>query len=131
MPRRKLANVPSVELQKEIERRQRLLPKLIAERDALSCQIAELQCLTQAMPEQPAKQKALRPCPAGNKMSLADTLAKFMKGKRKVTIGEAAEGAIAAGYETKSRNFRDVVKHALRTDKRFTRVSRGQFALKG
>ena len=129
MPRRKFANVPFVELQKEIERRQRLLPKLIAERDALNCQIAGLQGLTQAMPEQPTKQRVTRRGHGRNKMSLGDTLAMFIKGKVKVRIAEAAEGVLAAGYETKSRNFRDIVKQTLRKDERFTRVGRGQFAM--
>ena len=75
--------------------------------------------------------KAFRRRPVRNQMTLADTLAKYMKGKRKVTIAEAAESALAAGYETKSRNFRDIVRQALRKDKRFTRVGRGQFILKG
>ena len=131
MPRRKFANVPFVELQKEIQRRRGLLPKLIAQRDALNCQIAGLQGPAQAMPEQPARQKAPRRGPASNQMTLADTLAMVMKGKARVRIAEAAEGALAAGYETQSKNFRDVVKHALRNDKRFTRVGRGQFVLKG
>jgi chorismate mutase len=45
MPRSKLANVPLAALQAEIARRKKALGKLIAQRDAMNKQIAELQSL--------------------------------------------------------------------------------------
>lgn len=108
MPRLKLANVPLAELKKEIERRQKLLPKLIAQRDALAKQIAELERMETALVGEPsvrsratAGHRKLHRS-ASNKASLAEVLATFMKGREKVTVGEATEGAMAAGYRTTS-----------------------------
>jgi hypothetical protein len=115
------------DLRQEIERRQKLLPKLIAQRDALSREITELQSL--ATPEA-APKKTRRRHRAKNKVGLADALAGFMKGKAKVTIGKAMEGVLAAGYKTTSKDFRKVVNKTLLKDKRFKSVARGEFTLK-
>jgi hypothetical protein len=116
-----------VDLRREIERRQKLLPKLIAQRDALNREIAELQgpAKPEAAPKKTRKRRR-----AKNKVSLAGALAGFMKGKAKVTIGDAMEGVLSAGYKTKSRDFRHVVNKALLKDKRFKSVARGEFTLK-
>lgn len=136
MPRLKLANVPLAELKKEIERRQKLLPKLIAQRDALAKQIAELERMETALVGEPsvrsratAGHRKLHRS-ASNKASLAEVLATFMKGREKVTVGEATEGAMAAGYRTTSRSFRSVVNQMLLKSPRFRSVGRGEFALK-
>ena len=135
MPRSRLSAMTIADLWQEIERRQKLLPKLIAQRDALSREISELQGL--AAPEagkgakpEAAPRKTRRRRRAKNKVGLADALAGFLKGKAKVTIGEALEGVLSAGYKTKSSNFRQVVNKTLLTDKRFKRVARGAFTLK-
>ena len=136
MPRLKLANVPLAELKKEIDRRQKLLPKLIAQRDMLTRQIAELQQIEAGLVGEPAgKHRSLprsrkRLPAAENRASLAEVLATFMKGKEKVTVGEATEGALAAGYKTTSRSFRSVVNQMLFKSPRFRSVGRGEFALK-
>ncbi len=67
---------------------------------------------------------------AKNKISLADALSQFLKGKAKVTIAEAMEGVLSAGYKTKSKAFRQVVNQTLLKDERFKSVGRGEFALK-
>jgi chorismate mutase len=123
------------DLRQEIGRRQKLLPKLIAQRDALSREITELQSLATPEARKAAKPEAApkrtrRRQRAKNKVGLADALAGFLKGKAKVTIGEAMEGVLAAGYKTKSSDFRSVVNNMLLTDKRFKKVSRGEFRLK-
>ena len=135
MPRSKLSTMSIADLRQEIERRQKLLPKLIAQRDALSREITELQSLATPVARKAAKPEAApkrtrRRQRAKNKVGLADALAGFLKGKAKVTIGEAMEGVLAAGYKTKSSDFRSVVNNMLLTDKRFKKVSRGEFRLK-
>jgi len=136
MPRLKLENVPLAELKKEIERRQKLLPKLIAQRDALAEQITELQRMETAVVGEPAARSRATARPrrlhraAGNKSSLAEVLATFMKGREKVTVGEAMKGALAAGYRTTSKSFRSVVNQMLLKSPRFRSVGRGEFALK-
>ena len=135
MRRSRLSAMTIADLRQEIERRQKLLPKLIAQRDALSREIAELQGLgapeawKAAKPEAaPKKTRGRRR--AKNKVGLADALAGFLKGKAKVTIGEAMEGVLAAGYKSNARDFRSVVNNMLLTDKRFKKVGRGVFTLK-
>ena len=53
-----------------------------------------------------------------------------MKGKEKVTIGEAMEGVLSAGYKSMSKVFRQSVNKTLLADKRFKKVGRGDFTLK-
>ena len=135
MPRSRLSTMTIADLRQEIERRQKLLPKLIAQRDALSREIAELQGLAapearQAAKSEAAPKKTRKRRRAKNKVGLADALAGFLKGKAKVTIGEAMEGVLSAGYKTTSSDFRNVVNNMLLTDKRFKKVTRGVFALK-
>jgi hypothetical protein len=133
-----LATVPLAALQAEIARRQKLLPKLIAQRDALSREIAQLEGAMEklggetAAPKAPkaAAKRRRRKLPK-NKINLADALAAFMKGREKVTVGEAMEGVLAAGYKSNASDFRGVVNNMLLADKRFKKVERGVFTLKG
>jgi hypothetical protein len=117
-----------------MDRRQKLLPKLIARRDALDREIVELQSL--AEPAGPGKSpragaaKRVFRYRAKNTIGLADALAQFMKGKTKVSVGEAMQGVLSGGYRSKSKAFRTVVNNMLGQDKRFKRVGRGEFALK-
>ena len=134
MRRSRLSTIAIAVLQQEIRRRQKMLPQLIAQRDALNREIAELQGLAE-----PAVQKEARPQAASkkgrrrraqNKIGLADALSQFLKGKAKVTVGEAMAGVLAAGYKSKSKAFRHAVNKTLLQDKRFKSVGRGEFALK-
>jgi hypothetical protein len=137
MPRAKLAKVSVEELKKEIVRRQRALPKLIAARDALNCRIAELEGLGAVKPiavarRKPGRRKAgrrvVKPARAG---SLSSALVESLGAKGKLTVAEAAEAVVAAGYKSKSKDFQNIVSMALSKDKRFRRVRRGVYALKG
>ncbi len=134
MRRSRLSTVSIAALQQEIQRRQKLLPKLIAQRDALDREIAELQALAAPAASgkvaQATAPKGPRRRRARNRISLADALAQFAKGKAKVTVGTAMEGVLAAGYRTKSKGFRKVVNKTLLEDNRFKNVGRGEFALK-
>lgn len=130
----KLSTIAIAVLQQEIERRRKMLPKLIAQRDALDREIAELQGLAgpdarKAGKSQAAPRKAPRRR-ARNKISLADALTQFLKGKTKVSVGQAMEGVLSAGYKTKSKAFRQVVNKTLLQDERFKNVGRGEFAMK-
>ncbi len=135
MRRSRLSTIAIAVLQQEIQRRQKTLPKLIAQRDALNREIAELQGLAAPVspgkaPQAVAPRKARRRR-AKNKISLADALAQFAKGKAKVSVGQAMEGVLSAGYKSKSKAFRHGVNKTLLQDKRFKSVGRGEFSLKG
>ena len=137
MPRAKLAKLAIEELKKEIVRRTKVLPKLIAMRDMLDKKISELECLGAAKPaavvrrkpgRRTANRKVVKPARAG---SLGSTLVEALRAKGKWAVAEAAEAAIAAGYRSKSKDFANIVSMTLSKDKRFRRVRRGVYALKG
>lgn len=133
MPRAKLANVPLEALQKEIQRRQEALPKLIAARDELNRQIAELQSLGTATPKAEARVSSKRVKKgrrAKNKVSLANALAEALKGKQSLSVAEATEAVLSAGYKTTSNAFRSIVNQTLSKNKRFKSKGRGKYALK-
>ena len=135
MPRTaKLANVSLEALEKEIRRRRKLLPSLIAKRDEMNRQIAELEALglpaRKARPGRGSAKKAKPRRRAKNKLSLADALAGVLKGKKSMSVAEAAEAVLASGYKTTSSAFKSIVNQTLIRDKRFKSVSRGQYALK-
>ena len=125
------------ELKKEIRRRQRALPKLIAKRDELDRRIAELQALSAVKPSPKVPKRKAGRKGAGKtgtskkRVTLPQALADVMKGKEKMSVGQAGDAVIASGYKTKSKDFRNVVGLTLSKDKRFKRVGRGEYALKG
>jgi len=137
MPRLGLANVPTCVLKKELQQRLEALPKLIAQRDELNRRIAELEApgAAEKAPEPasaPAPRKRGRPAkPAKSGVSLADALAEIIKAKDSVSVAEAAEAVLASGFKSKAEHFRTMVSMALSNDKRFERVARGVYRVKG
>ena len=55
----------------------------------------------------------------------------MLKTDRKVSVAEAVSGVQAAGYRSKSKSFPKIVGRTLSRDKRFKRVGRGVYALRG
>ena len=127
-----LGSVSLEDLKKELRRRQAALPALIAQRDELNRKIQELQALGQVA-QVPAARKAApaRARRTGNKLSLPQLLGKILEGKPGQSVNQLTEAALAAGYRSKSRSFKAVVRQNLYHDKRFRRVGKGRFALKG
>jgi len=135
--------VPVTQLQAEIKRRLKDLPKLKKQRDELDAQIEELQSLSQAegarRPSAKPRRKAARK-PARkprrkrgrrvrNPQSLPDTLANVLKNKE-MAVAEATQAVQAAGYKSTSKQFRTIVNQTLAKDPRFEAVSRGKYRLK-
>jgi hypothetical protein len=58
-------------------------------------------------------------------------LADLPKGERGESANQLTEAALSAGYKSKSKDFKAIVQQTLYHDKRFKRVARGKFALKG
>ena len=137
MPRAKLAGASVEELKREIVRRQRALPKLIAKRDGLNKKIAELQGLSElkAAPKRarkkPAKKRARKAMRASRAGSLAGKLAEVLQGKARMSIAEVTEAVLAAGYKSKSKAFQKIVGMTLAQDKCFKRVRKGHYSLRG
>ena len=138
MPRAKLAHLSVDDLKKEISRRQKALPKLIAKRDALNCQIVDLEGLgTAAKPiirrrrKKPGRKRGRRAQRAPRPGSLASTLVRVLQSKGKLSVAEAAEAVRAVGYKSKSKNFQTIVGMTLSQGGKFRRVRRGVYALEG
>ena len=137
MPRPKLEKVTVEELRKEIARRQKGLADLIAKRDCLNCQIAELE--SQGIVAKPAAKRGRKPGrKPGRKAgrapqpgSLINLLVDALAAKGKLTVAEATDAVLASGYKSKSKSFKLIVNQALAKNKRFKRVRKGVYALKG
>jgi hypothetical protein len=136
MPRRpKLAKVSVEQLKKEIGRRQRALPDLIAKRDALNCQIAELELLGAVKPavrrgRKPGRKRGPKPGRAPRGGTLASALIEALKARGKLSVADAAAAVQEAGYKSKSKDFQNVVSMTLAQGKQFKRVKRGVYKLK-
>jgi hypothetical protein len=137
MGKAKLAKVSVEDLKKEIGRRQRKLPTLIAVRDALNCQIAELEGLGAVKPvavarrrkagRKKAARRAIRPARAG---SLSSALTEALASNGKLSVAQATAAVQMAGYKSKSKNFQTIVGMTLSQGTQFRRVGRGVYTLR-
>jgi hypothetical protein len=95
MPRAKFAKMSVEELKNELLRRQRTLPQLIARREALDRQIAELRALGEAQAalkragKKPEKKRARKAQGRMRPACLADKLAEVFQGKESPSLAEA------------------------------------------
>lgn len=149
-----LAKLDLAVIQKELNRRMKKYKKLCAQRAKLDEKIAEFEALlplADKLGKKRGRKPGRKPARKGrgpgrpkikaikgkrgrrprNSASLPEMLFGCMKGKDKVSIPEAAKMVTAAGYKTKSKNFNLVVGMAFKTDKRFKRVARGLYTVKG
>ncbi len=137
MPRPKLEKVTVEELKREIARRQKSLAKLTAKRDALNGQIAELESLgLVAKPaakrgRKPGRKRGRKAGRAPQAGSLINLLVQALEAKGKLSVAEAVDAVLAAGYKSKSKSFKLIVNQALAKSKRFKRVGKGVYALRG
>jgi len=136
MPRLSLAKVSTVALKEELRRRLEALPKLIAQRDELNRRIAELEAsalagLAPKAPKRPAPPKRVAGAkPARGALGLTAMLAEFIKAKGTMTVADAAQAVLAAGYENRSKHFQTLVRNTLAKSKRFVRVARGLYKVR-
>ena len=68
---------------------------------------------------------------AKNPVSLPEALVQVISGKQGVSISEAVAGVLATGYTSTSKDFPNIVKKTLANDKRFERVARGVYRVRG
>ena len=127
-----LNGVSTVELARELRRRERQLSKLETKRDSLLSQVASLD-------QEIASLGALVGAGGGiggvrrrpkNDRNLSEALQELLKGTT-MSVTEAAEAVQAAGYKTSAANFRVIVNQTLLREKsRFKKVARGQYTAK-
>lgn len=132
-----LGGISTSELRAELRRRERQMDKLVAKRDKLLADAAELdreisdiaQVIGVAAPGR--RSGPGRPAGGGgrrprNKTTLEEALAQVLNGKT-MGVSEVADAVQAAGYQTSAENFRTIVNQTLLRSDRFKKVARGQY----
>jgi hypothetical protein len=118
-----LSSVPAAALRAELNRRQHGVRRLEKQRDKLMRTILKLEQQMTGMGGGPGSGRAR------NKQSLVEVLASVLKGKT-LGVPEAADAVLATGYRSNAANFRLIVNQTLLKNKRFRKVSRGQYTVK-
>ena len=139
-----IKNVSTAALLAEMQRREKILPRLRRQRnrlatelDRLDAQIASLDGMpgVRRGPGRPPKSAAIvvpaRRRRARNKLNLVDALVGAMKPDTPMAIGEIMDAVQKRGYKSTSNQFRNIVTQRLSADKRFKRTGRGQYARVG
>ncbi|RKY20353.1 MAG: hypothetical protein DRQ55_07915 [Planctomycetota bacterium] len=135
-----LKSLSTTELMRELERRQRGADRLLAKRDKVLAELANIDRELGALglsgdskrsgaaatgaPPRAAGGKRRR---AKNAMSLPDALVQACEVGAVVSPAEASELVLANGFKTTSARFNMMVSNALAKDGRFKRIGRGQY----
>ena len=126
-----LKSLDTTALKAELKRRERNARGLFKKRNKLARQLAdvesELAALGAAGGGRGPASSGVGRRRARNKVSLTDALAQAMEVRAVVSPAEAAELVKENGYKSTSKHFGMMVSNALTKDKRFKRVSRGQY----
>lgn len=152
MAKAKLSRVSTVDLRKELNRRQSQVGALMARRTKLAAELASLDAELSAfgeIPAAPAKRGPGRPpgrsakrgrpgrkprkanrgakTRSENAMTLTASLQKVLKNKT-MGVTEVSVAVQKAGYKTNAENFRTIVNQTLiKNPKMFKKISRGQY----
>ena len=146
----KLKSLSTVELRKELAKREKQITLLKLKKNKLIKRIEKIDALIAEMEGQACKsyvkkadkkkhvKKSLKSKVAKKAVkevkkfkSLGDVIAHVLEGKKAVNRAEAAKLALDAGYKSKSKQFKVIVGQTLRDDKRrFEKVGRGKFRVK-
>jgi hypothetical protein len=134
-----LESLSTEELQRELARRQGELKRMLSRRSKLAQQLSELDAQIKALGGEggaprgegrrahaAAQPRATR-TRSKNEITLSDAIAMAVEVRATVTPTEVAQLVQANGYRSTSKNFAMMVANALAKDKRFRRLSRGQY----
>ncbi len=126
------------ELRQQLVAKEKQLKALTARRKKITTQLSavdrEIALLGgNAAPAKKAKKKTMRKRRkrTRNKENLAGVLEAVLKGKKGVKVSEAVRLVRATGYKSTAKLFGNIVSQALTSNKRFKKISRGVYALKG
>jgi hypothetical protein len=134
-----LESLSTEDLQRELDRRQGELKRMVGRRERLAQQLAELDAQIKALGGEPGSARGerrpehARAIPrtprvrSKNEITLSDAIALAVEVRATVTPTEVAQLVLANGYRSTSKNFAMMVANALAKDKRFRRLSRGQY----
>jgi septal ring factor EnvC (AmiA/AmiB activator) len=136
MAKKPLAKMTIQQLETEIARRKKILPRLQKQRADLVKKLEEIDGriadLTGGdVKKSPKKKPAPKHRRGKNKQSLVEVLVAVLKDKGKLGIREAVEAVFAYGYRSTSKTFNRIVNKTLSQHPKFQKVARGIYALKG
>jgi len=122
-------------LEKELEKKRRQLKMLKAERARVAARLARLDGQIAALEGAPTRGAAKRPVRRRAIRRGATTLDGVIEqvlsaADKALSVAEIAEGAIAEGYKSASKNFRSMVAQYLSRSDKVRRVRRGRYTLK-
>lgn len=139
MPRNPdLSRVPTVELIRELERRQAMAGEYESRREALEKELAEIEAELSALEARASNgfgrrhvnRSAAARTRSANHQPLNAVLQKLLKG-RTMSVTEITEAVRKSGYKSNAANFTSVVNLTLLKRKDlFKRVGRGQYTAK-
>jgi hypothetical protein len=131
-----LKSLSTAELLRELARRDKSAAKLEAQRDKLLEELEQInaQLAIYGVAALRGSVRSSTPAAAGGKrtrarnaVSLPDAITMAMEIGAVVSPNEASDLLISNGFKTTSQRFNMMVSNALAKDKRFKRISRGQY----
>lgn len=131
MAKRTLAKTTSLDLQRELARRRRAVPKLLDKRRTLLEQVAAIEAHVRLLGSAAGEGQRAGPGRKRpkNDQNLIEALAQLLDGKD-MNVTAAAAAVQDAGYKTTAANFRTIVNQTLINSGRFKRISRGVYTTK-
>lgn len=126
MAKATLSKLSTQDIHAELRRRERGVGKLHRQRDRLVEKLAKLDAQLLEMGAAAGSTRRR----AKNSSTLLEALEKVLSNAI-MGVTEVAEAVQKAGYRTTSPNFRTIVNQTLIKDKRFKRVGRGKYTVKG
>jgi hypothetical protein len=131
--RKSLKTLSIDDMLSEIKRRNRLIAKLNKKRSILLVKVAEVEEQIRVNGGE-IKRVGLRAAGIGkrprNAQSLPDAMADVMNKEKPMSVAQIEEAVTKKGYRSTSSTFKTIIFQALAKDKRFKKVSRGQYALR-
>ena len=122
-----LSSLTVSDLESELRRRQKALPRLERQRRKLLEKLAGVERdIARLGGAGGGGRGATRP---RNKMPLADVIFKVLDKKTPMKVSNIVEAVKNAGYRTTSNNFSTIVNQTLIKDKRFKSAERGHYLL--
>ncbi len=127
-----LKNISTDLMLAEIKRRNRLVKKLNVQRAHLLQRISSVEAAIKAEGGE-IKSAAMMARSAKrprNAAPLVEMLAKVMHKEKSMSVNQIAEAVTLAGYRSTSSTFKTIIFQTLGKDKRFKKVSRGQYIVR-
>jgi hypothetical protein len=123
-----LPGVTTADIRAELARREKRVPKLMAEHALVLEQMQAIEdALASIGEDAPAAETAPHTRRTRGGLSLKDAVASVVRPGETVTPGEVAERVRASSYESSAANLGQMVASTLARDARFERIGRGQY----